>query len=208
MGGLQDIPSPMELANTDQTRSMPQTQIGTARPPIRETVYDVYYAQCRPSVQPNSTPTSTPLFLAAEPLYAQPTPYRYSACTYMPGEMSLPFLPESCSQPPANASPPVSCANFCMRASSSGLKWRMRPWMGQANASPRATHPSANHHHVRGGTGQHIPQIVWPSTCFVSSWSMSISRSRPMPFSKRCIICSVHLLPSRQGVHWPQLSWR
>lgn len=39
---------------------MPQTQIGTARPPIRETVYDVYYAQCRQPVQPNSTPTSTP----------------------------------------------------------------------------------------------------------------------------------------------------
>ena len=50
--------------------------------------------------------------------------------------------------------------------------------------------------------------MVCPSTCFVSSWSMSISRSRAWPFSNRCMTCSAHLLPSRHGVHWPQLSWR
>jgi hypothetical protein len=48
-----------------------------------------------------------------------------------------------------------------------------------------------------------IPQIVWPSTCFVSSCNISISRSLAWPFSNRFIICSVHLLPSRHGVHWP-----
>src|SRR5690606_35521831 len=36
-----------------------------------------------------------------------------------------------------------------MRRSSSGRKWRMRPWIGQAAASPRA-------------------QMVWPSTCLVT----------------------------------------
>ena len=46
-----------------------------------------------------------------------------------------------------------------------------------------------------------LPQIVCPSTCFVNSCNISISRSRPCPFSNLFIICSVHLLPSLQGVH-------
>ncbi len=50
------------------------------------------------------------------------------------------------------------CARIrrCAR-SISGRKWRIRPWIGQAAASPSA-------------------QIVWPSICLVTSSSMSISR--------------------------------
>ena len=49
---------------------------------------------------------------------------------------------------------PYSAASFSVRArmrrSISGRKWRIRPWIGQAAASPSA-------------------QIVWPSTCLVTS---------------------------------------
>ena len=51
---------------------------------------------------------------------------------------------------------PYSAASFSVRArmrrSISGRKWRIRPWIGQAAASPSA-------------------QIVWPSTCLVTSSS-------------------------------------
>lgn len=57
---------------------------------------------------------------------------------YCPGDTSLPCALVSDFHPPASAAPPFSAANFCILASSSGLKWRMRPWMGQAKASPRA----------------------------------------------------------------------
>ena len=58
-------------------------------------------------------------------------------------------------------SPCGLAAYWSMRFSISGRKWAIRPWIGHAAASPSA-------------------QMVWPSTCLVTSSSMSISRfSRP-----------------------------
>ena len=54
--------------------------------------------------------------------------------------------------------PPPAClgaVRSAMRRSSSGRKWRIRPWIGQAAASPSA-------------------QMVWPSTCLVTSSSLSM----------------------------------
>ena len=73
------------------------------------------------------------------------------------------------------------------RRSSSGRKWRMRPWIGHAAASPRA-------------------QMVWPSTCLVTCCSMSISSIAASPSRRRSIMRHIQPVPSRQGVHWPQLS--
>jgi hypothetical protein len=66
-------------------------------------------------------------------------------------------------------------------------EWRIRPWIGQAAASPRA-------------------QIVWPSTCLVTDSSMSISSTSASPRTRRSITRIIQPVPSRQGVHWPQLS--
>ena len=52
-----------------------------------------------------------------------------------------------------------------MRRSSSGRKWRTRPWIGQAAASPSA-------------------QMVWPSTCLVTSSSLSMSRDLGVAFAQ------------------------
>ncbi len=54
------------------------------------------------------------------------------------------------------------------------------------------------------------PQIVVPGMMpIVSPISSSRSRSfsRPLPALMRSSICSAQAVPSRQGVHWPQLSW-
>mmetsp|Transcript_9145 Transcript_9145/g.11923 ORF Transcript_9145/g.11923 Transcript_9145/m.11923 type:complete len:219 (-) Transcript_9145:806-1462(-) len=79
--------------------------------------------------------------------------------------------------------------DFCalMRSSISSRKLRIRPWIGQAAASPSA-------------------QMVWPSTCLVTSQSMSISSSSASPFTRRSITRIIQPVPSRHGVHWPQLS--
>ena len=74
-----------------------------------------------------------------------------------------------------------------MRRSISGRKCAIRPWIGHAAASPSA-------------------QIVWPSTCLVTSSSMSISRFYARPSDMRVITRHIQPVPSRQGVHWPQLS--
>ena len=63
----------------------------------------------------------------------------------------------------------------------------MRPWTGHAAASPSA-------------------QIVWPSTWVVTSSSMSISRFSARPSAMRSSTRHIQPVPSRQGVHWPQLS--
>lgn len=60
------------------------------------------------------------------------------ATVYWPGAINMPFFAASGSQPPASASPPLARPYSLTRASSSGRKCRIRPWMGQANASPRA----------------------------------------------------------------------
>src|SRR6185437_13187914 len=74
-----------------------------------------------------------------------------------------------------------------MRRSSSGRKWRIRPWIGQAAASPSA-------------------QMVWPSTCLVTSSSLSISATSTSPSRIFSMIRHIQPVPSRHGVHWPQLS--
>ena len=48
--------------------------------------------------------------------------------------------------------------------------------------------------------------MVRPSICLVTSSSMSMSSTRADPFSIRSIILAIQGVPSRQGVHWPQLS--
>ena len=40
----------------------------------------------------------------------------------------------------------------------------------------------------------------------VTSTSMSISSTRASPRTRRCITRYIQPVPSRQGVHWPQLS--
>lgn len=57
---------------------------------------------------------------------------------YCPGEIRRPCALESCAQPPARTGPPFFCANCSIRFSNSGRKCRIRPWIGHANASPRA----------------------------------------------------------------------
>ena len=74
-----------------------------------------------------------------------------------------------------------------IRSSISSRKARIRPWIGQAAASPKA-------------------QIVWPSTCFVTESSMSISSTSASPRTSRSMTRIIQPVPSRQGVHWPQLS--
>src|SRR3954468_17251433 len=76
-------------------------------------------------------------------------------------------------------------AYWSMRRSISGRMCRMRPWIGQAAASPSA-------------------QMVWPSIWVVTSRSMSISRRCARPSAMREITRHIHPVPSRHGVHWPQ----
>src|SRR5690606_2078374 len=83
----------------------------------------------------------------------------------------------------ASNAPPFSR----MRRSISGRKWRIRPWIGHAAASPSA-------------------QMVWPSTCLVTSNSVSISLMSASPVRSRSITRHIQPVPSRHGVHWPQLS--
>jgi len=45
-----------------------------------------------------------------------------------------------------------------------------------------------------------------PSTCFVTSSSMSISRLWARPSAMRVSTRHIQPVPSRHGVHWPQLS--
>ena len=44
-------------------------------------------------------------------------------------------------------------------------------------------------------------QIVCPSTCFVTSRSISISAGSAVPFTNRSITRIIHPVPSLQGVH-------
>ena len=59
-------------------------------------------------------------------------------------------------------------------------------------------------------TGQAAPspkaQMVWPSIWVVTSSSMSISRLWARPSAMRVSTRHIQPMPSRQGVHWPQLS--
>ena len=50
------------------------------------------------------------------------------------------------------------------------------------------------------------PQMVWPSTSEATSSSMSISRISAWPDAMRSMIRHIQPVPSRHGVHWPQLS--
>src|SRR6185437_13560074 len=76
---------------------------------------------------------------------------------------------------------------WSMRRSISGRKCRSRPCTGQAAPSPKA-------------------QMVWPSICCVTSISMPISRFCARPSAMRVKTRHIQPMPSRQGVHWPQLS--
>ena len=71
--------------------------------------------------------------------------FRPSAGPYCPGAISKPCFPALCTHPPARASPPDIAAYSLTRASSSGRKCRIRPWMGHAKASPRAMGSSASY---------------------------------------------------------------
>ena len=48
--------------------------------------------------------------------------------------------------------------------------------------------------------------MVWPSTWVVTSSRVSISRGSASPTAMRSITRHIQPVPSRQGVHWPQLS--
>jgi hypothetical protein len=47
---------------------------------------------------------------------------------------------------------------------------------------------------------------VWPSTLVVTSSKVSISSISASPRPSRFITRHIQPVPSRQGVHWPQLS--
>ena len=49
--------------------------------------------------------------------------------------------------------------------------------------------------------------MVWPSIWVVTCQSMSISRFCARPSAMRLSTRHIQPMPSRQGVHWPQLSW-
>lgn len=49
-------------------------------------------------------------------------------------------------------------------------------------------HSQSDDNDPSNGKGPNIPQMVWPSTCFVNSCSISISRSRPCPLWNRSMI--------------------
>ena len=74
-----------------------------------------------------------------------------------------------------------------MRASISGRKCRISPWIGQAAASPSA-------------------QIVWPSICRVDLFQQVDFVDLGAPSTMRSITRHIQPVPSRHGVHWPQLS--
>src|SRR5690606_201391 len=76
---------------------------------------------------------------------------------------------------------------WSIRSSMTWRKLRIRPWIGQAAASPSA-------------------QMVWPSICLVTSNSMSISRFWAGPSTMRSMTRIIQPVPSRHGVHRPQLS--
>src|SRR6185312_1488538 len=64
-------------------------------------------------------------------------------------------------------------ARSAMRRSISGRKWRIRPWIGQAAASPRA-------------------QMVWPSISLETSCRRSISGTFASPLTMRVITRHIH----------------
>src|SRR5262249_4358635 len=74
-----------------------------------------------------------------------------------------------------------------MRRSISGRKCLSKPCTGHAAPSPKA-------------------QMVWPSICCVTCMSMSISRFCARPSAMRGSTRHIQPMPSRHGVHWPQLS--
>ncbi len=59
---------------------------------------------------------------------------------------------------------------------------------GQAQASPKA-------------------QMVRPSIWWATDSSVSMSPGVALPATRRSVIFFIQVEPSRQGVHWPQLSW-
>lgn len=92
--------------------------------------------EAQPSLQPPSlqiyTPPSLPSIIYRNPKVSTSTRH------HCPGATNSPRFCASCAHPPARASPPCASAYPFTRASSSGRKWRTRPWRGQAKASPRA----------------------------------------------------------------------
>src|SRR5690606_13274894 len=73
--------------------------------------------------------------------------------------------------------------------SNSCRKWRMKPCTGHAAASPNA---------------QMVWPSIWPAAVRSISRSSSVARLSAMRVSMRYI----QPVPSRHGVHWPQLSWK
>src|SRR5690606_34505731 len=76
---------------------------------------------------------------------------------------------------------------FTMRYSNSPQKWRRKPCIGHAAASPKA-------------------QMVWPSICPAAARSMCRSSTVAVPSTTRLTMRYIQPVPSRHGVHWPQLS--
>ena len=80
-----------------------------------------------------------------------PTSGRY--CPVLSGSAKVGSVWLSNMRPP-NMTLPLVARNWSMRRSTSGRKWRIRPWIGQAAASPRA-------------------QMVRPSICLLATISIS-----------------------------------
>src|SRR5690606_15692275 len=76
---------------------------------------------------------------------------------------------------------------FTIAYSNSSQKWRRKPCTGHAAASPKA-------------------QMVWPSICPAAARSMCRSSTVACLSTMRVSIRYIQPVPSRHGVHCPQLS--
>src|SRR5262245_17345869 len=84
------------------------------------------------------------------------------------------------------AAPYGRTPSFAAFLNSSG-NFARKLWVGQEQASPKA-------------------QTVRPAMLSATFLSTAGSLSAPSPSSMRVVILDIHRLPSRHGVHWPQLS--
>jgi hypothetical protein len=112
----------------------------------------------------------------------------------------------SCAHPPARASPPFFSAQPFTLSSNSGrvsyqtLQWPRKGLTESLSHSQQTSPPQTG---IECGT---IPaNSVTLNLLRQFLQHVNLPRSR-LPLSNLFIICSVHLLPSLQGVHWPQLS--
>ena len=91
-------------------------------------------------------------------------PNKQLTLTYCPGLISSPCLSLPGAHPPPKASAPFWALYSCTLFSSSGLKCRMSPWTGHANASPSAVMMLASNHSTRMWDPYHKSCVPQPAS--------------------------------------------